>query len=187
MSTAAPLPERIEAVTLFYPSCLNPSYFANVVLKLLSKTFCSDQAERRPQGRWRAAHLAGAAWLRVVTQPAAPLPPGCRVQAAAVSALSAAAEPAAQDPRGSSRHVPSGSAPEGGAASGQSRDLDPGPAPGGRALDGELVLALSSACPGVGRPAGVRPESRAEGRSEKNRPPTSGLAGNTGSCHQPGL
>ena len=39
-------------------------------------------------------------------------------------------EPAVRDPRWSCQQVPAGSAPEGGAASGQGRDLDPGSAPG---------------------------------------------------------
>lgn len=105
-----------------------------------------------------------------------------------VSARSAAAEPAVQDRRGSSRHVLAASAPGGGAASGQSRDLDPSPAPAGRALGRELVLGHSSARLGVGRLAGVRPESRAEGGIEgSGRPlPLWGSQGAEGPVPSPG-
>ena len=67
-------------------------------------------------------------------------------------------------------HVPAGSAPEGGAASGQSRDLDPGLVPRERAAGrGPCRRVLSGSQGGEsGRLAGVRPESRAEDYSSES-------------------
>ena len=75
-----------------------------------------------------------------------------------------------RDPLWRFRHVPAGSAPEGGAASGQSGDLDPGPAPGESAQGrGTCPGSLSGSRGGEsGRLAGVRPESRVRGRSAES-------------------
>lgn len=141
-STAAPPPERTEAVNLFY-TCLSQSKRLQERRRLTTRVYNivqikqSAQAPGVPGGRPLGCRSVASGGH------SAPAPPG-------------RARSAAQDPCGSSRHVPAASAPGGGAASGQSWDLDPGPAPGEKALRGELVLAHSST-PTVGsRAAGGR-------------------------------
>lgn len=135
--------KRTEPVTLFLHTPVpSSSGIWRVVLKLQSKTFFSVRSGRAQAPR---AEVEGTYKPAPRGRPArglrSALPPGPSGQP--VSALAAAAEPAARGRRWGGPHVPEGSAPGGGAADGQSRDLDPGRGPGeGASGQGTCPCAL---------------------------------------------
>ena len=140
---------------------------------------CPNPAKLRPQGRpgWPPSR-----------RPRPSRPPG--PEGRPVSALLSAMEPAVRDPRWSCQKVPAGSAPEGGAASGQGRDLDPGSAPGekragpGNVSGRTLGLARCGVWAAGGREARVRSKRPKRGkRAERTGagPPARSQSG-TWSC-----
>lgn len=103
-------------------------------------------------------------------------------------------EPAVRDPRWSCQQVPAGSAPEGGAASGQGRDLDPGSAPGekragpGNVSGHTLGLAWCGVSAAGGRDARVTSKRPKRGKlaERTGSGPLSRSQGGTWSCAGPG-
>lgn len=167
-STAAPPAVRIGAVTLFYTRLFQSNQYRERCSKARAKTFRSPKQSAGPGAAPSRRCAAPGGRPACGPRPSRQQEPGAHP----VSAPAAAAQPAARGPRWRGRHVPAGSAPGGGAVSGRSRDLDPGPAPGERALGRTTGPgALLCSHPGEsGRLAGVRPESGAEGRREESSP-----------------